>query len=66
MEQIEDLEKTQDMKNQEYKFEGYWRMSFDGACSSTGSGVGIFLVNPGKMVHPHAIKLEFACTNNEA
>ena len=41
-------------------------MSFDGACSSSGSGVGIVLVNLGKIVHPHAIRLEFACTNNEA
>jgi ribonuclease HI len=30
------------------------------------SGVGIVLVSPGKIVHPHAIRLEFACTNNEA
>jgi ribonuclease HI len=66
MEQIEDLEKTQDMKNQENQFEGYWRMSFDGAFSRSRIGVGIFLFNPGNIVHSHAIRLEFACTNNEA
>jgi hypothetical protein len=36
MEHIEILEKIQDMENQEHQFEGYWRMSFDGACSSSG------------------------------
>jgi ribonuclease HI len=41
-------------------------MSFDGACSSSGSGVGIVLKSPEKIVHPHAIRLEFSCTNNEA
>jgi ribonuclease HI len=41
-------------------------MSFDGACSSSGSGVGIFLINSINIVHPHAIRLEFVCTNNEA
>jgi hypothetical protein len=66
MEQIEDMEQVQDMENQKHHFEGYWRMSFDGASSSFGSGVGIVLVNPRKIVHPHAIRLEFACTNNEA
>jgi ribonuclease HI len=54
------------MDNQEHPFEGYWRISFNGACSSFGRGVGIVHVSPGNIVHPHAIRLEFACTNNEA
>jgi ribonuclease HI len=66
MEQIESLEKIQCMENEERSFDGYWRMSFDGSFSSSGSGVGIVLVSPGKIVHPRAIRLEFACTNNEA
>jgi ribonuclease HI len=66
MEHNEILEKVQDMENQECMFEGYWRMSFDGACSNSGSGVGIVLMSPSKIVHPHAIRLEFSCTNNEA
>jgi len=41
-------------------------MSFDGACSSSGSGVGIVLVSPKNIMHLHTIRLEFACTNNEA
>ena len=66
MEYIEDMEKIQDMENQKHQFEVYWRMSFDGACSSSRSGVGIVLVNPRNIGHPHAIRLEFACMNNEA
>jgi hypothetical protein len=65
MEHIEILEKIQYMENQENSFEGYWRISFDGACSSSGSGVGVVLVSPGKIIHPHAIRLEFSCTNNK-
>jgi hypothetical protein len=65
MEQIEYLEKIQDMENQEHQFEGYWRMSFDRAFSISRGGLGIVLVNPKNIVHPHAIRLEFACTNNE-
>jgi ribonuclease HI len=41
-------------------------MSFDGACSSFGRGVGIVLVSTGNIMHSRAIRLEFACTNNEA
>ena len=40
-------------------------MSFDASYSSSGSGVGIVLVSLEKIVHPHAIRLEFSCTNNE-
>jgi hypothetical protein len=46
MEHIEILEKIQGMDSQEHPFEGYWRMSFDEACSSSESGVGIVLVSP--------------------
>ena len=65
MEHGEILEQVQDMENQEYLFEGYWRMSFDGAYSRFGNGVGIVLMIPSNIVHPHAIRLEFSCTNNE-
>jgi hypothetical protein len=60
------LEQLQNMENQEYLFEGYWRMSFDGACSNSRNGVGIFLMSPSKIMHPHTIRLEFSCTNNKA
>jgi ribonuclease HI len=65
MEHIESMEQIQDMENQEDLFEGYWRMSFDGACSSSMSGVVIVLVSLGNIMHPHAIRLKFLCANNE-
>jgi hypothetical protein len=33
MEHIEILDQIQDTEDQENLFEGYWRMSFNGACS---------------------------------
>jgi hypothetical protein len=66
MEHNEILEQVQDIENQECLFEGYQRMSFDGSCSNSKSGVGIVLMSPNKVVHQHAITLEFSCTNNEA
>jgi len=65
MEHSEILEKIQETDDQEHSFEGYWRKSFDGACLSSESGVGVVLVSPDKIIHPCAIRLEFACTNNE-
>jgi hypothetical protein len=65
MDHSEILEKVQDMKNKQCLFEGYWRISFDGACSNCGSGVGIVLMSPSNILHPHVIRLEFSCTNNE-
>jgi len=66
MEHNEILEQVQDRENQEFFFEGYWRMSFDGSCSNSKSRVGIVLMSPNKVVHQHAVTLEFSCTNNEA
>jgi hypothetical protein len=43
---ILDMDQIEDMENQDNYFKGYWRMSFDGACSSSGSGVVIVLINP--------------------
>jgi hypothetical protein len=45
---------------------GYWRMSFDGTCSISGNGVGVIFKSPDNIIHPHAIRLEFPYTNNEA
>jgi hypothetical protein len=41
-------------------------MSFDGECSKSRNRVGIVLVIPDKTTHPHAVRLEFPCMNNEA
>jgi ribonuclease HI len=63
---ILDLEQSKNLKQEGDSFTGFWRMSFDGACSSSGNGVGIVLKIPDKIIYPHAIRLEFPCTNNEA
>jgi hypothetical protein len=65
MEHNESLEQVQDTENQECLFEGYWRMSFDRAYSNSGSRVWIVIMSPNKVVHPHAIRLEYSCNNNE-
>ena len=65
MEHNEILEQVQDRENQEFFFEGYWRMSFDGACSKSRNGFGNFLLSPSNIMHPHVVRLEFSCTNNE-
>jgi hypothetical protein len=57
MEYIEILEKLQDTEDQEHLFEGYWRMSFYGACSNSRSRVGVVLVSPDNIIHPHTIRL---------
>jgi ribonuclease HI len=61
-----DSEQSEDFKREENSFTGFWRMSFDGACSSSGNGVGVVFKSPDKIIHLHAIRLEFPCTNNEA
>jgi hypothetical protein len=53
---ILDMEQIEDIENEDNHFVGYWRISFDGACSSSGSGVGIVLKIPEKIVHPHVIR----------
>jgi ribonuclease HI len=40
-------------------------MSFDDACSSAGSGVGIVFKSPNSVIYLHAIIIEFPCRNNE-
>jgi hypothetical protein len=62
---ILDIDKTKDIKREDNYFFEYWRMSFDGAFLSSRSGVGILLKIPKKVIYPHAIRLEFPCTNNE-
>jgi hypothetical protein len=40
-------------------------MSFDGAFSISGNGAGINFKNLESITHPHAIRLEFPCINND-
>ncbi|KAL5567478.1 hypothetical protein UlMin_024053 [Ulmus minor] len=43
-----------------------WELTFDGASTSEGGGVGIVLTNPEGQVTVKAHKLMFGCSNNEA
>jgi len=46
--------------------QGFWKMSFDGACCKFKVGVCIVFKIPLSCIYPHVIRLEFHCTNNEA
>uniref|UniRef100_A0A2N9GNQ3 Uncharacterized protein n=1 Tax=Fagus sylvatica TaxID=28930 RepID=A0A2N9GNQ3_FAGSY len=41
-----------------------WKLYFDGAANSIGSGIGAVLVSPKGQQTPIAVKLGFDCTNN--
>ncbi|PKI61416.1 hypothetical protein CRG98_018190 [Punica granatum] len=43
-----------------------WKMYFDGAVNSTGSGIGAVLISPDGRYYPIAMKVDFPCTNNVA
>ncbi|PKI50780.1 hypothetical protein CRG98_028834 [Punica granatum] len=43
-----------------------WKMYFDGAVNSTGSGIGAVLISPDGRYYPVAAKIDFLCTNNVA
>ncbi|PKI60864.1 hypothetical protein CRG98_018737 [Punica granatum] len=43
-----------------------WKMYFDGAVNSTGSGIGAVLISPDGRYYPVAVKIDFPCTNNVA
>ncbi|PKI58438.1 hypothetical protein CRG98_021196 [Punica granatum] len=50
----------------EAKEEPAWKMYFDGAINSVGSGVGAVLISPDGRHYPVAAKVDFSCTNNVA
>ncbi|PKI59761.1 hypothetical protein CRG98_019864 [Punica granatum] len=43
-----------------------WKMYFDGAVNSTGSGIGAVVISPEGRHFPVASKIDFPCTNNVA
>ncbi|PKI39932.1 hypothetical protein CRG98_039676 [Punica granatum] len=43
-----------------------WKMYFDDAMNSTGSGIGAVLISPDGRYYPIAAKVDFHCTNNVA
>ncbi|XP_031402582.1 uncharacterized protein LOC116212150 [Punica granatum] len=48
----------------EEKKEPTWKMYFDGAVNSVGSGIGAVLISPEGHYYPVAAKIDFPCTNN--
>ena len=43
-----------------------WEVYVDGVSNQKGSGVGLILVSPEKVVIEKSLKLDFSATNNEA
>jgi ribonuclease HI len=43
-----------------------WKPYFDGLVCSKGQGVGCCIVSPGGAYFDIAVRLEFACTNNQS
>ncbi|PKI57287.1 hypothetical protein CRG98_022326 [Punica granatum] len=43
-----------------------WKMYFDGAVNSTGSGISAVLISPDRRYYPVAVQIDFPCTNNVA
>ncbi|PKI53316.1 hypothetical protein CRG98_026293 [Punica granatum] len=43
-----------------------WKMYFDGAVNSMGSGISAVLISPDGRYYPVAAKIDFPCTNNVA
>ena len=43
-----------------------WKVYMDGAANKKGSGVGLVLISPEKLVVEKSLRLGFSATNNEA
>jgi ribonuclease HI len=43
-----------------------WKLLFDGSVCSKGPGVSCVVISPSGAIFDLAIRLEFACTNNQA
>ena len=43
-----------------------WKVYIDGAANQKGSGVGLVLISPEKLVVEKSLRLGFSATNNEA
>ena len=43
-----------------------WEVYVDGASNQKGSGVGLVLMSPEKVVNEKSLRLNFSATNNEA
>ena len=43
-----------------------WKVYVDGAVNQKGSGVGLVLISPKKLIIEKSLRLGFSATNNEA
>ena len=43
-----------------------WRVHVDGAANQKGSGVGLIIISPKKIIIKKSLRLGFSATNNEA
>ena len=43
-----------------------WEVYVDGASNQKGSGVGLVLISPEKIIIEKSLRLDFSATNNEA
>ena len=68
---IEDLELARDMDEKlvgtisQYRLPT-WEVYVDGASNQKGSGVGLLLISPEKVIIEKSLRLDFSATNNEA
>jgi ribonuclease HI len=43
-----------------------WSLFFDGSICTKGCGIGCVMISPSGVIHELAVRLEFACTINQA
>ena len=43
-----------------------WEVYIDGASNQNGSGIGLVLISPEKVIIEKSLRLDFSATNNEA
>ena len=43
-----------------------WKVYVDGASNQKGSGIGLVLISPEKVIIKKSLRLDFSATNNEA
>ena len=68
---IEELESTENMDEKlvdtisQYGLPA-WEVYVDGALNQKGSGIGLVLISPKKVIIEKSLRLDFSATNNEA
>ena len=68
---IEELESTENMDEKlvgtisQYRLPA-WEVYVDGASNQKGSGIGLVLISPEKVIVEKSLRLDFSTTNNKA